>query len=116
MNENDHSIIQQIEKELNVTLEKLDIIEWNSRGYVLNENERVIGLALYDCNINDLTHIIFLLRELEHLILLNLVNNRINNLMPLNQLSNLTTLYLRYNQISDLSPLLVKLRKAIHWT
>jgi len=116
MNPQDNIIIQQIEEALHIKLEQLDTIAWNSRGYLLNEDGQVVGLALYDCGIYDLTSIIFLLRDLEYLSILNLVENRISNLSPLNQLRHLTALYLRYNQTGDLSPLLVKLRKAIHWT
>jgi len=115
MNENDRDIIQHIEEALNIKLEQLDTIAWNSRGYLLNEEGQVVGLALYDCGIDDLRSIIFLLRDLEYLSILNLVENRISNLSPLNQLRHLIILYLRYNQTGDLSPLLVKLRKSIHW-
>jgi len=116
MDNNDLNIIQQIETALDIKLDKLDKIEWNSKGYILNEYEQVTGLGLYQCGIEELTGIIFLLSDFNHLALLNLTDNRIRNLSPLNQLRHLTTLYLSYNQIGDLSPLLVKLRKSIHWT
>ena len=43
----DLDIIKQIEKELNVKLEKLKEIEWKSKGYTLNQNWKVTGLGLY---------------------------------------------------------------------
>ena len=112
----DLDIIKQIEKELDIALEELETMEWNSKGYIINEKGQVVGLALYQCNIENLNSIIFLLRDLPHLTSLNLTDNRISHLSPLNQLSQLTALYLRYNQVSDLSVLLIKLRKSIYWT
>ena len=112
---NDLDIIKQIEKELDIELKQLDTIAWNSKGYTVNESEQVTGLGLYQCNIENLRRIIFLLGDLSHLTSLNLTDNQISDLSPLNQFSNLTALYLRYNQVSDLSVFLIKLRKAIHW-
>lgn len=43
----DLEIIKQIEKELNVKLEKCNKIEWNRKGYTLNQNGQVTGLDQY---------------------------------------------------------------------
>ncbi len=45
----DLDIIKQIEKALNVKLEKLEKIEWDSKGYTINQNKQVIGLILSHC-------------------------------------------------------------------
>jgi len=97
--------LQQIEKELNITLEKLDKIEWRRKGYVLNEKGQVTGLSCYDCEIKDLNRIIEPLKDLRNLSWLNLSYNKISELSGLKDLSNLRELSLWDNQISELSAL-----------
>ena len=67
----DLDIIKQIEKELNVKLEKLDEIKWNSKGYTLNQHGQVSGLGLYECKIKNLNDIISQLKGLTNLTELN---------------------------------------------
>ncbi|MCP4348338.1 MAG: TIR domain-containing protein [Desulfobacterales bacterium] len=99
----DLDIIRQIEKELNATLNKLDEIEWNSRGYILNSGGQVTGLGLYDCDIGNLNSIISLLNALGNLTQLYLYANQISDISPLSALGYLTQLDLSDNQISDIS-------------
>ena len=63
----DLEIIRQIEKELDVKLDKLDKIKWAERCYILNSNWQVTGLGLHWCNIGNLNRIIFLLKALINL-------------------------------------------------
>jgi len=97
--------IQQIEKELNIKLEKLEKIEWTSKGYMLNEKGHITGLGLYDCNIRDLNRISTSLQNLPFLTYLELGKNEINNLIPIRNLMVLTELSLWGNQISNLIPI-----------
>jgi Leucine-rich repeat (LRR) protein len=101
----DLDLIHQIEKELNVTLEPLDKIKWNSRGYTLNQSGQVAGLGLYRCEIINLERIISPLRELTNLTQLDLRSTQVSDLAPLCELINLTQLYLSHTQVSDLAPL-----------
>ena len=68
----DLDIIKQIEKQLNVKLEKLDKIEFGSKGYALNQNGQVTGLGLHKCDIKNLNRIISPLKALTNLMVLNL--------------------------------------------
>jgi internalin A len=101
----DLDIIKQIEKELNIKLEKLDKIEWGSRGYTLNQNGQVTGLGLFGCKINNLNRIISPLKELINLMTLDLRDKQLSDISPLKDLMNLTTLRLNRNKIIDISPL-----------
>ena len=101
----DLDIIKQIEKELNVKLKKLDEIEWDSKGYTLNQNGQVTNLGLYECEIKNLNRIISPLKELTNLMDLNLRNNQLSDISPLRELTKLTSLRLDSNQLSDISPL-----------
>jgi len=98
----DLDIIKQIEKELNIKLEKLDEIEFSSKGYTLNQNGQVTGLGLYECEIKNLNRIISLLKALSNLTELNLWDNQLSDISPLKDL-NLTELNLSGNQLSDIS-------------
>jgi GTPase SAR1 family protein len=101
----DLEIIGQIEKELNVKLEKLDEIKWNNKGYTLNQNGQVTGLGLYRFEIANLNRIISPLKELTSLTQLDLHNNQLSDISPLKELTDLTELSLSQNQLSDISPL-----------
>jgi hypothetical protein len=103
--ENDLKIIQQIEKELHVTLKKLEEIEWNSQGYTLNDNGEIVGLSLNDCKIGNLSRIISPLKDLKQLTELRVWGNRINDLSLLKELSQLTVLWVGNNQLKDITPL-----------
>jgi len=100
----DLDIIKQIEKELNIKLEKLDEIP-EEKGYTLNQNGQVTGLGLYNCKIKNLNRIISPLKELTNLTELHLRDNQLSDISPLKDLTNLTELDLSTNQLSDISPL-----------
>ncbi|MEA3450884.1 MAG: leucine-rich repeat domain-containing protein, partial [Bacteroidota bacterium] len=102
----DIQTIKQIEKELNIKLEKVDEIKYNTKkGYTLNEQAEIIELGLYECEIKDLNRIIDFLKDLKSLTTLNLRSNNISDISFLKDLKNLTTLDLSANEISDISVL-----------
>jgi len=102
----DLDIVKNIEKELNVKLEKLDKIEWWGRnGYTLNQNGQVTGLVLHSCEIKNLNRIISLLKELKNLTKLSLGRNELSDISPLKELMNLMELNLDSNRFSDIFPL-----------
>jgi internalin A len=101
----DLNSIKEIEKELNISLNKADHIEWDTIGYVLDENGNVIELVLSNCGITNIDRIISPLCELNKLRNLYLGNNKITDVTPLNKLKNLNILILEYNSISELSSL-----------
>ena len=123
---NDLEIIKQLEKEIGERLEKVKFDKggYFQKGYVVDEENRVVGLnlggkklsripheiiklshltalILWDNNIVDLSPI----KELRSLKKLDLSFNQINNISVLKDLSNLTILYLSSNQIRDISVL-----------
>jgi Leucine-rich repeat (LRR) protein len=123
---NDLEIIKRLEKE---TGERLEKVEFNERGYcqegyVVDEENRVVGLNLSEKEstkipheISKLSHLIVLMlwgnnivdispiKELRNLKILFLIMNQISDISVLKDLSNLTKLNLSYNQISDISVL-----------
>ena len=123
----DLECIKAIKQTLGIKLRRVGEISWNKKGYLLNSEEQIIGLALNDLKLNDLSKIIeplaklsnlqklYLsknqfsdltpLAKLTNLQKLDLQNNQVSDLVPLNTLSNLQELDLRYNQVSDLTPL-----------
>jgi len=101
----DLEIIRQIEKELDVKLDKLDEIKWNSKGYTLNQDGQIIGIRLYACKIKNLNRIISPLLTLTNLTQLSLISNQLSDISPLSALTNLMQLSLISNQVSDISPL-----------
>jgi len=105
MNATDQQALQAIEKALNIKLEKLEKLDWHSKGYVLNEQGKVRDLGLYRCEIKDLNRIIEPLKDLSNLKELYLSNNQISELSGLKDLNKLSTLYLMNNQIQELSAL-----------
>jgi hypothetical protein len=68
---------------------------------LFNEERSVVGLALCNNQISDLSP----LKELKNLTLIELSKNQITDLSPLKELKNLTQIDLSQNQITDLSPL-----------
>ncbi|MGE0086819.1 MAG: leucine-rich repeat domain-containing protein [Desulfococcaceae bacterium] len=67
--------------------------------YLLDERENIIGLNLFNCNINDISF----LELLPNLTQIDLRNNEISDFSFLQALPNLTQLDVSYNQISDFS-------------
>ena len=101
----DLDIIKEIEKELNVELNKLDKITWGNKGYTLNQKGRVNGLSLSDCEIKSLNRIISPLKELTNLAELDLGENELSNIFPLEDLTNLEELKLHANELTNISTL-----------
>ena len=96
-------IIKQIENKLNIKLELLDVINWDSKGYTLNQSEQVTSLSLFECGIKDLARITSLLKGLKQLQSLNLSFNQISDLSFLKDMRQLQSLKLISNQIRDVS-------------
>lgn len=94
-------IIEQIEKEFNIKLEKVNYCYPGSKSYVVNPQGKISQLALHDCKIRDIQ----ILSNLKALTSLFLWKNEITNLNPLSGLTELTTLLLTENKIRDISPL-----------
>ena len=65
--------------------------------YLLNDAQEVIGLNLYGCELKDISF----LQNLTNLQTLYLTNNEVSNYYFLQGLPNLTSLYLSDNKISD---------------
>ncbi len=99
----DLQIIKEIENELDVKLEKVDELKWNTKGYILKNRNKIIGLSLYEYKINNLNRVFEDLKNLKNLITLSLGSNVITDISFLKDLKNLTTLDLSYNQITDYS-------------
>jgi Leucine-rich repeat (LRR) protein len=96
---NDIEIIKQIEEKIWNRLKRLDIgnVIGTHNGYVMDENENVIGLNLYDWDISGISF----LEDLNHLTHLNLGSNQISDISPVKELNALTHLFLFENKISD---------------
>jgi internalin A len=101
----DLEFINQIERALDVKLEKLNVIEGLSQGYILNLNGRVTGISLSRCKVGNLNRIVGILKELANLTQLGLSVNQLIDINPLKELTNLTQLGLSNNQLSDINPL-----------
>jgi Leucine-rich repeat (LRR) protein len=109
-------IIKQLEKTIGQKLTRLDKIEQDSVGYVLNKHHKIIGLKLYECGLEGLPPKIV---GLQNLTKLDLSGNRLSYLPPeIGNLHNLTELDLSGNRLSLLPPEignLHKLTKLILW-
>ncbi len=122
----DLELIKQIEERIGKRLveRKLEsVMEYGNNSYVLNEQQRLIGLNLNNCKLADITFLsqftqlqslslfcnqitdIAALKELKSLATLDLNVNKVTNFVALKELKNLTTLDLSFNQIIDLSTL-----------
>jgi small GTP-binding protein len=121
----DLAIIETLEDEIGKDLGELEQINFSTpiSGYVIDDNENIIGLSIYHKGIKDLSVLkklnklteLYLkyneikdysvLKELKNLTLLDLSYNQITDLSALKELKNLTLLYLSSNQITDLSTL-----------
>jgi len=98
--------LKHIETELNITLERIEKVGNDSRGFVLNQNGQVTGLSLYNCKIENLKRIISHLKNLTNLTELYLKWNQLSDISHLKDLKNLTKLGLESNKLSDISPLI----------
>jgi len=124
---NDLDIIRKIEKELNISLIKINkddfIAKIKTQVFYTDINDNVIGLDISGVTIKDLSLIselkdlqelilseselkdISLLTKLQKLELLDLSNNLIIDILPLKYLHNLEFLVLTNNLINDISPI-----------
>jgi small GTP-binding protein len=101
----DLDIIRQIELILSCQLSLVDKLQWDSKGFVLNKDQRVTEIGLYECGIDSLDRIIQPLDALNSLQTLWLDYNQISNISPLASLKSLQSLSMDGNQISDISSL-----------
>lgn len=123
----DLDVISNLKKELGIKEKTINEIDAIGISYTLDNDEWLTALNLYNCNLVNLNKIIYHLRNLTHLVRLDLgknhiksishlkelkhisqlilEENQIKNLRPLKDLNNLTQLTLRRNQIIDISPL-----------
>ncbi|MCP4146941.1 MAG: hypothetical protein GY757_04240, partial [bacterium] len=101
---NDLEIIKRLEKKIGIEFKKagIEYIQWHDRAgyYVVNEENRVIGLNLAKTG---LTEGPVELLELSDLIFLNLGYNEISDFSFLKNLANLKNLHLYFTKISDIS-------------
>jgi len=101
----DLDIIRQIEQELGIQLEPVKDFHFSSKGYAIDENQRVILLRLDFSRIENLDKIIKPLASLKSLQDLSIGANQISDISPLAALKSLQLLTLNNNQISDISAL-----------
>ncbi|MEK7990320.1 MAG: COR domain-containing protein [Thiotrichaceae bacterium] len=96
----DLDIIKQLEQEIGRKLKKQDEIHFNSVGYIINAQNQVIGLSLYDCEIKQIPECLCSLIYLQKLYLM---SNKIEQLpASFGQLQNLSELDLDGNQLKEL--------------
>ncbi len=96
--------ILDLEKHLGFELTQVDSVDdifqgRQKKSYLLDENNQVIGLNLYDCGLSDTSF----LKSLTSLTSLHLFHNQISNISFLQGLTNLTELNLGGNIITDTS-------------
>jgi len=107
----DLEIIKKIEELVSQTsgkkivLKEIEAFDWNTRGYILDKQDNVIGISLYECKLFNINNLVFLLKGLKNLEALDLGLNQIVDISPLKELKNLTSLHLDRNQIVDISPI-----------
>ena len=104
LNPTDQKIIEQLQDLLGEKLEPVPVIEWNTQGYVVNQAGAVVGLGLYNFEIDDkkLASVAGTLVSPVNLTQLNLSENQITDLSGLGEWPNLTRLNLCENQIKEL--------------
>ncbi len=101
-------IIQQLEQNIGRKFEGLNEIDWASVDYVQNNNNQIIRLSLYGCNLKKLPLEITKLQDLTEL---NLDRNQLTNLpSEIAKLQNLTKLKLSWNKLTNLPPEIGKLQ------
>ncbi|MCP4113490.1 MAG: leucine-rich repeat domain-containing protein, partial [Desulfobacteraceae bacterium] len=71
------------------------------KTYLPDEHENIIGLNLYNCDLNDISFLNFL----PNLTQLDLSSNELTDISVLKSLPNLTQLYLSFNELTDISVL-----------
>jgi small GTP-binding protein len=97
---NDLDIIKQIEQQIGKKLEKLEKVEWYSVGYVINTQNQVTELSLYQCEMEQIPEC---LCDLIYLQTLFIIGNKIEKLPEsFGQLQNLSDLELYNNQLKEL--------------
>jgi hypothetical protein len=101
----DLQAIHQIEEELNIKLEKVNEIDWKTKGYTTDNDSNINGLGLYDCKIKDLNRIANGLRKFKNLTILNLSANKIANISILREFKRLTKLDFSDNLVPEISSL-----------
>ncbi len=97
----DLEIIEKLEAKLPRRLKRLENITWFSKGFMVDENEQVTHLSIFNMKLN--SHFpdeIFQLRNLEYL---DIRNNYIKSIpVEIGVLSELRYLDIRYNELTQL--------------
>jgi internalin A len=106
---NDLEIIKELEKELNFELKnKKTNVRWSDKAYQTDKNHNVIGLALYNMKLEQISKIVFELKNLNSLYLeVNLITEIPSEI---GQLKNLTELGLVSNQLTELPAEITQLK------
>ena len=103
----DLEIIKQLELLLNIELEKVSELKWDTRGYLAN-NGCVVGLSLFYVKLKEFPKIIL---ELKNLNKLYLYGNQLKTLSKeIGELRNLNKLNLRDNQLTAIPKEIGELR------
>ncbi|TAK59812.1 MAG: TIR domain-containing protein [Bacteroidetes bacterium] len=100
----DVEIIKKLEK---IVGKKLHLLKqmWEGNGYTVNDDKKVTGVNLQDCELKELKDIASALIVLTNLTDLYLSTTQLSDITPLSGLTKLTTLYLDNTQLSDITPL-----------
>ncbi len=101
---NDLEVIKQIERIFDCKIKQQKSISYDEVGYVIDKNNNVVALSLYDCEIKDLSYLVSFLMKLKNFKILYLDNNQITDISPLKSFINLTELSLFNNKITDATP------------
>lgn len=101
----DLDIIKRLAKGFGISLKQVKELSWDTKGYVLNENDQVTALNLNNASIKELKKLTVLLSGLTSLKRLWLDHNEVSELGPLSGFTSLQELSLSSNIISDLSTL-----------
>jgi small GTP-binding protein len=108
LNTNSAVVIFQLEKEIGRKLNKLESIDYGSFGYILDKNESVVGLGLFEAKLKKVPDFVLQLVDLESL---NLRNNQLSDLpKEIAELKSLQDLDLSSNQLSDLPKEIAELK------
>lgn len=99
-------VIKKLEDALKIKLPIIEDITLDDRGYSVDKNGKIDGIALSNCEITSVAKIIPILTKLKNLNKLNLSHNQIKSILKLKSLKNLTIIHLEYNKISDIEVLL----------
>ncbi|MBN1764919.1 MAG: leucine-rich repeat domain-containing protein, partial [Sedimentisphaerales bacterium] len=101
LNPGDQKILEKLQDLLGIKLEAVSDIQWNTRGYTVNQAGEVTCLGLYRCEIDDkkLQALVETISPLTSLTSLYLRDNQLSDISVLKELPNLTQLYLSDNQL-----------------